>query len=437
MTTVTITSKPTRITVASKGVQGAVGSEGPQGIQGPKGDTGDVTPEAIAARDAAQEAADDAVVARDAAVSARNTATGAASAASGSAADAAASAVAAEAARVGAVGAARSYATRASLPAASGFAEGYTVWVNNDPTPANNGTWAVLGGVWVQSADRVTGLEGRASDLEKKDTLIRALWDLPWLDKAMLTRFGGTSADFDRADQPYRLMAAQAIKDIQLEGADPGEQYQIVTMAVGDAVSQDKIIIRNIANTVTFADSGNVTFSKNPNGPTRVQFATGTNQVTMWIDYREITATGVLVNSVNSPLRISRTTAHSILADRVRENEADLSAATQTANAASAAAAPLYGVYIIGGAPPGLYPAARAAKASGAVTSFHGEVLAGGGWAEVEVIVGGVSVGGFNFAGTHTEAINVAVAEGDDVSFLVLAAAGIDGLWLQVSGSSA
>lgn len=59
----------------------------------------------------------------------------------------------------------RSYATRASLPAASGFTEGYTVWVSNDPTPANNGTWAVLGGVWVQSADRVTGLEGKIGDV--------------------------------------------------------------------------------------------------------------------------------------------------------------------------------------------------------------------------------------------------------------------------------
>lgn len=62
----------------------------------------------------------------------------------------------------------RSYATRASLPAASGFTEGYTVWVNNDPTPANNGTWAVQGGAWVQSADRVTGLEGRVAAVESK-----------------------------------------------------------------------------------------------------------------------------------------------------------------------------------------------------------------------------------------------------------------------------
>lgn len=59
----------------------------------------------------------------------------------------------------------RSYATRASLPAASGFTEGYTVWVNNDPTPANNGTWYVQGGAWVQSADRVTGLEGAIANL--------------------------------------------------------------------------------------------------------------------------------------------------------------------------------------------------------------------------------------------------------------------------------
>lgn len=54
----------------------------------------------------------------------------------------------------------KDYPTRASLPSASGLTDGTAAHVNNDPNPDNNGRWAVFGGQWVQSADRVTGIEG-------------------------------------------------------------------------------------------------------------------------------------------------------------------------------------------------------------------------------------------------------------------------------------
>lgn len=62
----------------------------------------------------------------------------------------------------------KAYETRASLPSASGLTAGTAAWVTNDPNPLLNGTWSVQGGAWVQSADRVTGLEARATSLEAR-----------------------------------------------------------------------------------------------------------------------------------------------------------------------------------------------------------------------------------------------------------------------------
>jgi len=105
----------------------------------------------------------------------------------------------------------RSYSTRASLPSASGFTEGYTVWVNNDPTPANNGTWAVLGGTWVKSADRVSGLEGSVAALgndidlvaeevarvDERTSALRSVDDTPIA--AFVDRDGDVVAELDAA----------------------------------------------------------------------------------------------------------------------------------------------------------------------------------------------------------------------------------------------
>lgn len=63
-----------------------------------------------------------------------------------------------------AAGTPRAYETRADLPASP--EPGTAAYVNNDPDPDNNGLWAYLDGEWVQSADRVTGLEGRLSAAE-------------------------------------------------------------------------------------------------------------------------------------------------------------------------------------------------------------------------------------------------------------------------------
>lgn len=144
MSKVTVVSRPNRITIASKGVQGAPGPQGlqgEQGIQGPQGDTGDVTPEAIAARDAAQEAAS----------------------------DAADSANLAEQARL--LGATIGFATKADMDASLAHDAGTLALVTSDATAANNGTYRKTGasgaGSWVQSADRVTGLEGRVGEVEQ------------------------------------------------------------------------------------------------------------------------------------------------------------------------------------------------------------------------------------------------------------------------------
>lgn len=67
----------------------------------------------------------------------------------------------------------KDYLTRASLPSASGLPDGTAAYVNNDPNPDNNGRWAVFGGQWVQSADRVTGLEGRIAGLESVANAMR------------------------------------------------------------------------------------------------------------------------------------------------------------------------------------------------------------------------------------------------------------------------
>lgn len=153
-----------------EGPEGPQGPQGEQGIQGPKGDTGDtgdVTPEAIAARDAAQEAA-------STASTAASTATGAASAASGSASAAADSANLAEQARL--LGANVGFATKSDMDASLAHPAGTLALVTNDATAANNGTYRKTGasgsGSWVQSADRVTGLEGRVGAVEETAVLL-------------------------------------------------------------------------------------------------------------------------------------------------------------------------------------------------------------------------------------------------------------------------
>lgn len=201
-----------RVAVAAA-IKGDKGDKGDQGAVGP---TGDVTPELLAAKEAAEAAAISASADAGAAVDAKNAAEAAAAtsttkaaeadasataaegsataaesantAAAGSAAAAALSATAASnaqaaaaasatAAANSAVGAANSagsvaaygYATLALLNADLTPGDGAIRMVTNDPTPANNGAWRKSGatgtGSWVQSADRVTALEQDVASL--------------------------------------------------------------------------------------------------------------------------------------------------------------------------------------------------------------------------------------------------------------------------------
>lgn len=111
-------------------------------VRGPRGLQGDVTPEVIEARDAAQSAA----------------------------VAAAGSAALAEQARL--LGATIGFATRAAMDADLAHPEGTLALVTNDPDPENNVTYRKTGasgsGSWVQSADRVTGLGTRISTAESR-----------------------------------------------------------------------------------------------------------------------------------------------------------------------------------------------------------------------------------------------------------------------------
>lgn len=133
----------------------------------------------------------------------------------------------------------RSYATRASLPAASGFAEGYTVWVNNDPTPANNGTWAVLGGAWVQSADRVTGLEGRVAELD--EFAARKVVGKNLFNKAAVTPgvalndSGGTFAASGRNVSDYIPVDASSAYRVSGSGVNKLSWYTAAKVNIGVA----------------------------------------------------------------------------------------------------------------------------------------------------------------------------------------------------------
>ncbi len=330
----------------------------------------------------------------------------------------------------------KGYATKSALDTDTSQTPGTLALVTNDPTPANNGTYRWSGSTWLLSADRVTGLESLTAGLDAKDALQRAVWQLPWLDPAMLTRFGGGSGDFDRPSEPHRLMVAKAIKDIQLDGADPAKQYRIITFSYGHVTSQDLIIVAATDGTA-FATSGNVTFTKNPNGPTEVSFASGSNRVTAWIDYREITQTGILVNVTDSPLRIAKTSGHDLLRRRVDSAETLLEATTAVAASASASAAAEYGVFVVGLIPDGAYPAAMRAKVSGSIAEFHAAILDGAGTASVDVMVAGTVVASFTVTGDVTSPLATSIPEGGSVIFLISGASGITGLWVQITGEAA
>ena len=84
-----------------------------------------------------------------------------------------------------------SYATRAALPAPGTLPRPAgggdpLVTVTNDTTAANNGAWRDTGSEWVQSADRVTGLEARLPVVERNMVTLVPKKNL--LDKSRIRR---------------------------------------------------------------------------------------------------------------------------------------------------------------------------------------------------------------------------------------------------------
>jgi hypothetical protein len=264
------------------------------------------------------------------------------------------------------------------------------------------------------------------------------LYNVPWLDRAMLARTGTTITDWAYSGQ-YRVMVATAIKAIQIDDGDPDEQYQIRTFANDDGTVLDQIAISRISDNGTLVNSGSTEVTKNADGVTLVTLNGSFGEVVrLWIDYREITETGILVNATDSPLRIMKTSGPGVLQDQIDTAQALATTANGTANLASASAAAEYGVCILGDPiAEGAYPAAMKAKVAGAVTGFYADILSGSGTVTVEVYVGGEIVGTFEVSGETDEALTATVTADDVVWFLLTNTDGITGLWAQVTGASA
>lgn len=113
----------------------------------------------------------------------------------------------------------KDYQTRASLPSASGLPDGTTAHVNNDPTTDNNGRWAVFGGQWVQSADRVTGLEAKAAEIERK--ILPSTVGKNLLDKAFIRRGFNVNGTYNRIIENLSWRISGFIPVI------PGETYSV------------------------------------------------------------------------------------------------------------------------------------------------------------------------------------------------------------------
>lgn len=250
-------------------------------------------------------------------------------AAAASATQAAASADAAESSAstaqlAAASGAVKGYETKALMDADLAHDDGTLALVTNDPTAANNGTYRKSGasgsGSWVLSADRVTGLEADVAALETNDTLKSALWNVAWLAPAALS---------ESWSGPYWTEVAKAIKAVQLHDADPDRVYRIIVFQVDDGgAAPDRIIIQDDLG-ATYMDVLAADFSPSTTAITKIEKTYLGNRATLWIDYREITHTGVLVNSASSPLIMARTSAQTVInADRA--SQADMESVQST-----------------------------------------------------------------------------------------------------------
>ena len=230
MSKVTILSKPNRIVIASKGVQG------------PPGEDGVITPELEGLRDEAQQAAQAAAGSASTASDAAGAAVAAQGAAEGSAGQASASAALAEQARL--LGATIGFATKADMDASLAHPDGTLALVTNDANPESNGTYRKTGasgsGSWVQSADRVTGLETGlhqiASKFNKHQTVGRSSVSSTATGVSSNTRI---LADPVQADGIIRIMRRWAVGTLSSMTVRRFTKSGVAgTVSIGDVFTQ-------------------------------------------------------------------------------------------------------------------------------------------------------------------------------------------------------
>jgi hypothetical protein len=137
-------------------------------------------------------------------------------------------------------------------------------------------------------------------------TLAADLDGLPWLAAEALTLTGVAAG---LAWNASLRQVATAIKSTDYDGSAVSgtETYYIGVFSHGDATFGDRIIVRRASDNVQVADTGTATVTKSASGPTRRVAGGSGYEFIFDIDYRDISTTGVIVNSgTKTPLMISR-----------------------------------------------------------------------------------------------------------------------------------
>lgn len=200
--------------------------------------------------------------------------------------------------------------TRDNLNADLAHAADTVALVYGDALDTNNDLYVKVGasgsGSWTNTgALRKTALALAAPSIE---SVAADLDGVPWLHFDAL-RLTGLAAGLSWTDTTRTL--ARAIKSVTVEGAGVGasDQFYIGTFCNDDAAFQENVVICRVADNVVVAELGLSSVTKNPSGPTELFFYKTSPDVSvrMLVDYREISATGILLNSATiTPLILSR-----------------------------------------------------------------------------------------------------------------------------------
>jgi hypothetical protein len=228
------------------------------------------------------------------------------------------------------------FATKSAIDADLAHDAGAIGRVYGDSTAAYNGDYVKSGASGAGSWAKTTYQPASALDLERNSTLHNS----PWVHKSALdgTFSIGTSGWTSAAKE-----IAGVIKHVTMTGRDAAEEYYIGTFANDDATYYDRITVRRSSDNAVVAYSS-VAVTKETDDATVVTIPQSGGSgltATLLIDYRELSSSGLLINSATpTPLWIAKTSQGEHLDQRVAATELSLAYVTgkglrnQTANGA-------------------------------------------------------------------------------------------------------